>query len=236
MYCIRNLRKWDGGVFNRCGNLHWIYVDRGDVERLKSMMDETLPAQSVFVEVVPQVEGPEVRPAETAFDGASQEVSILCATEGATVYYSIDGSEPSAANGRVYKGPFNIYDSVTVKAIAVKDDWKDSAVASATFTKNNGLSAAINMYDYLPDNDANCPWTVDKEVSHDGVKSVRSGAIGENGVTTMKVTVRGAGRLSFWWKSECEAWDEDYYDIWCVLRWQRDGTATSHCGHDGLEA
>ena len=91
-------------------------------------------------------------------------------------------------------------------------------MASASFTKNNGLSAAINMYDYLPDNDANAPWTVVTDVSHDGVSSARSGAIGENGVTTMKVTVRGAGRLSFWWKSECEEWDEDYYDYgaFCV--------------------
>lgn len=160
----------------------------------------------------PQIETPVVSPVSAAFDGASLEVTISCATEGATVYYTIDGSEPNVANGRVYKGPFNIYDSVTVKAIAVKDDWKDSAVASAAFTKNNGLSAAINMYDYLPDYDANAPWTVDAEVSHDGVSSARSGAIGENGVTTMKVTVRGAGRLSFWWKSECEACDEDYYD------------------------
>ena len=44
------------------------------------------------------------------------------------------------------------------------------------------------------------------------MKSARSVAIGENGVTTKKVTVRGVGRLSFWWKSECEEWDEDYYD------------------------
>ena len=163
-------------------------------------------------------ETPVISAESAAFDAASQEVTILCATEGATVYYTIDGSEPSAANGRVYKGPFNIYDSVTVKAIAVKNDWKDSAVASVAFTKNNGLSVAINMYDYLPDNDVNAPWTVDTEVSHDGVKSARSGAIGENGVTSMKVTVRGAGRLSFWWKSECEEWDEDYYDYgaFCV--------------------
>ena len=172
----------------------------------------------VFTRKWYETETPVISAESAAFDGALQAVAISCATEGATVYYTIDGSEPSAANGRVYKGPFNIYDSVTVKAIAVKDDWKDSAVASAAFTKNNGLSAAINMYDYLPDNDANCPWTVDKEVSHDGVSSARSGAIGENGVTTMKVTVRGAGRLSFWWKSECEAWDEDYYDYgaFCV--------------------
>ena len=189
--------------------------------RAKAFKEGWLSSEEVvqtFTRVWYTNETPVISAESAAFDAVSQEVAISCATEGAMVYYTIDGSEPSEANGRVYKGPFSIYDSATVKAIAVKDDWKDSAVASAAFTKNNGLSAAINMYDYLPDNDANAPWTVDTDVSHDGVSSARSGAIGENGVTTMKVTVRGAGRLSFWWKSECEAWDEDYYDYgaFCV--------------------
>ena len=183
--------------------------------RVRAYKDKWFPSEEVvqtFTRVWYTNEPPVISAESAAFDTASQEVAISCATEGATVYYTIDGSEPSAANGRVYKGPFRIYDSVTVKAIAVKDDWKESVVASAAFTKKNGLSAAINMYDYLPDNDADAPWTVDADVSHDGVKSVRSGAIGEDGVTTMKVTVRGAGKLTFWWKSECEEWDEDYYD------------------------
>ena len=190
-------------------------ISESTTVRAKAFKTDWFPSEEVvqtFTRVWYTNETPVISAESATFDTTSQEVAISCATEGATVYYTIDGSEPSAANGRVYKGPFNIYDSVTVKAIAVKDDWKDSAVASASFTKNNGLSAAINMYDYLPDNDANVPWTVDAEVSHDGVSSARSGAIGENGVTTMKVTVRGAGRLSFWWKSECEEWDEGYYD------------------------
>ena len=215
---IRNgVTSIGASAFANCPKLGRVIVDEGDVERVKEMLGGNVAARCAFVEI-PRVKCPAIEPQTVQFDGVSQKVTISCATEGATVYYTIDGSEPSAANGRVYKGPFNIYDSVTVKAIAVKDDWKNSAVASAVFTKNNGLSAAINMYDYLPDNDANAPWTVVTDVSHDGVSSARSGAIGENGVTTMKVTVRGAGRLSFWWKSECEAWDEDYYDYgaFCV--------------------
>ena len=170
-------------------------------------------AVQTFTRVWYTNETPVISAESGAFDAASQEVMISCATEGATVYYTIDGSEPSAANGRVYKGPFRIYDSVTVKAIAVKDDWKDSAVASAAFTKNNGLSAAINMFDCLPETDATYPWTVVSDVTHDGVSAVRSGAIGANGLTYLQLTVRGAGRLSFWWKTTCEPmWDGAYYD------------------------
>lgn len=199
-------------AFAGCRGLREVLTDYGDSERIKGLLTSAGVDLSEVSVIEWQLPWPVVMPAGAEFEGASQEVTISCATEETTVYYTLDGSEPSMANGHVYKGPFNIYDSVTVKAIAVKDGWKDSAVASAAFTKNNGLSAAINMYDYLPDNDASAPWTVDTEVSHDGVSSVRSGTVGHNGSTVMMVSVRGRGRLSFWWKSECEEYDEDYYD------------------------
>lgn len=76
------------------------------------------------------------------------------------------------------------------------------------------LGPALNLLDYLPDNDVESPWAVDNSVSHDGTSSVRSGLLGDNGgETALKVTVRGAGKLTFWWKSECEEeCDGEYYD------------------------
>ena len=61
---------------------------------------------------------------------AGTKVAIACATEGATIYYSIDGTEPTEE----YSAPFALNEAATVKAIAVKDGWNDSEIATASFT------------------------------------------------------------------------------------------------------
>ena len=61
------------------------------------------------------------------------EVTITCATEGAKIYYTTDGTEPTASSTE-YTGAISITEAVTLKAIAVKDGMNDSAVASASYT------------------------------------------------------------------------------------------------------
>ena len=50
------------------------------------------------------------------------------------------------------------------------------------------------------------PWGRIQEAaqSHDGVASLRSGAIGNDQSSTLKIQVDGAGELSFWWKVSSE--------------------------------
>ena len=69
----------------------------------------------------------------------SMRVVITCATEGADIYYTVDGSVPSAANGIKYTGEFTVSATTTVKAIAVKEGLDDSAVAFATYTKDSAI-------------------------------------------------------------------------------------------------
>lgn len=69
----------------------------------------------------------------------SIQVSITCATEGADIYYTLDGSVPSISNGIKYTGEFTVSDTTTVKAIAVKEGLTDSAIASATYTKDSSV-------------------------------------------------------------------------------------------------
>lgn len=64
-------------------------------------------------------------------------VEITTATEGATIYYSTDGTEPTADNIKeltMYVAPISITRAVTIKAIAVSDKQDESAVQSATYT------------------------------------------------------------------------------------------------------
>ena len=49
--------------------------------------------------------------------------------------------------------------------------------------------------------DGDCPWFADGDAA-------RSGAIGDNGTTTLSTTVQGRGILTFRWRTSCE-WDYD---------------------------
>ncbi len=62
------------------------------------------------------------------------DVEITSDTYGAHIYYTLDGSEPSANNGTMYTGPVTISDeSTTLKAVAIYGD-VTSPVTSATYT------------------------------------------------------------------------------------------------------
>ncbi|MBR4655976.1 MAG: S-layer homology domain-containing protein [Oscillospiraceae bacterium] len=71
-------------------------------------------------------------PKSGEFSG-SKTVTITCATKGADIYYTTDGTTPSAAS-TLYTGSFSISATTTVKAIAIKAGMNDSEIASATYT------------------------------------------------------------------------------------------------------
>ena len=68
---------------------------------------------------------------------SSQSVSLSCATDGASIYYRIDGAEPTADTtdgSQLYSSPITVNVNMTIKAIAVKEGMENSAVADATYT------------------------------------------------------------------------------------------------------
>jgi hypothetical protein len=80
----------------------------------------------------PTVAAPTFSPAAGTYTQA-QNVSISCATEGATIYYTLDGSTPDE-NSTLYASPISISETTTVKAIGVKEGYTNSSVATATYT------------------------------------------------------------------------------------------------------
>ena len=80
---------------------------------------------------VAAVEKPVITPASyEGFD--AQEVTITCGTADAKIYYTLDGTEPSATSTE-YTAPFTVNAAATVKAIAIKGS-DLSAVATANIT------------------------------------------------------------------------------------------------------
>ena len=66
------------------------------------------------------VERPVATPA-AGFYTEPQNVTLTCATEGATIYYTLDGKEPTAASTE-YTAPISISKTTTLKAIAIKGE------------------------------------------------------------------------------------------------------------------
>ena len=88
-------------------------------------------ADSEIITHNPKLTAPTFSVAEGTYY-ATQNVS-LSAADGATIYYTTDGSEPTSASSS-YSTPLSISSTTTVKAFAVKADCVDSEVASATYT------------------------------------------------------------------------------------------------------
>ena len=70
---------------------------------------------------------------ESGAVNSGTSVTISCATEGAKIYYTTDGNDPTASSTE-YKAAISVTTAVTLKAIAVKDGMNGSAVASVSYT------------------------------------------------------------------------------------------------------
>ena len=82
----------------------------------------------------PVVAGPVFSPTTGTFD-SSASVTLTTATEGADIYYTTDGSAPTTSSTK-YTSAISISATTTIKAIAVKSGYVNSAVVSKTYTKN----------------------------------------------------------------------------------------------------
>ena len=104
--------------------------------------------------ILPTVVAPTILPEDREF-ASSVEVSMTCATDGATIYYTVDGTEPTTSS-TAYSAPFTLNATTTVKAIAVLGN-ETSQVVTATFTKT-GIET-IAAAQALPTSGANANFT-----------------------------------------------------------------------------
>lgn len=92
-------------------------------------------AQITKIEVYFASEAGVAKPTFTPAAGTyseAQSVTISCATSGATIYYTLDGEEPTDQSTE-YTGAINVSETTTIKAIAYDATGASSNVASATY-------------------------------------------------------------------------------------------------------
>ncbi|MDD6070962.1 MAG: chitobiase/beta-hexosaminidase C-terminal domain-containing protein, partial [Clostridiales bacterium] len=118
----------------------------------------------------------------------NQSVSLTSSTEGATIYYTTDGNEPTLAGGvpggttQKYTAPISVTGTegqsvqTTIKAIAVKNGMQDSSVETFSYTiqiQEEDITPDPDPVDYDILDGANRSWTQNS----DGSLSIRgSGA------------------------------------------------------------
>jgi hypothetical protein len=103
----------------------------------------------LFVETPEQVATPTFDPEEGTYTEA-QNVTIACETEEATIHYTVDGTEPTAESP-VYTEAIAVGETMTIKAIAVKEGMTDSEIASATYTINIPVPIDVAAPTFTPE-------------------------------------------------------------------------------------
>ncbi len=137
---------------------------------------------------------------------AGTEVSLACGTEGATIYYTIDGTNPSAAS-LVYSAPIVVNESLTINAIAVKEGMDDSVVATASYTVADGNSTMFNFADITSLTPAYDPAKAEAEANPAENKSfVVDDVIFTNGVIYVKATNGGGNPDKLYYAANADTW------------------------------
>ncbi len=172
---------------------------------------QLLPVKVVSASGKDVCSAPEFSPASCELlKGAT--VTITSATEGATIHYTIDGTEPTSTS-TVYSEPIIVVFDVTIKAIAVKEGFENSDVATATYTIKEvapieGTTATFNFSD---------PTTLDPAYTLDDCTADGSNMKVEkaqfdfyaNGVS-LSTTASGNG-ARIYYQSASEAWSYRIY-------------------------
>ena len=108
----------------------YVRIPETDTQKASAVTSSTQTAPKLTVAA------PVFKPDGTTSFRGTQTVEISCATPGASIYYTTDGTTPTST-GTIYSGAISLTSTTTIKAIAVKADMNDSAVAEATFTRRS---------------------------------------------------------------------------------------------------
>ena len=150
-----------------------------------------------------KVAKPTFSPVPGTFDAATQ-VSIVCGTEGATIHYTTDGTDPTAESP-VYSEDIAVKEgTMTIKAIAIKEDMTNSDIAEGVYTikQNAGLDFDPKQYNLYLGVEFNAPTleapeglTVTYESNNTNVAEVNA----ETGAVTIKAT--GEATITARWEA-----------------------------------
>jgi uncharacterized protein len=111
-------------------NLGKIIQIRGDLEAYFAVPGLKNADEFIFVDGTPPE--PQAEKVKSSVEGQvvskGTQVTLSTATPDAAIYYTVDGSNPTA-DSTLYTAPITINEDVTIKAIAIKEGLKNSSIA-----------------------------------------------------------------------------------------------------------
>ena len=203
---------WSDGTNNYAGGVAFD-VPGTDVTLTAVWMEKRLAAPTISV--------------AGTYDGISTPVSIT-ADAGASIWYTLDGSEPSPENGCLYDGAFDVEGTMTVKAVATRDDWFDSEVSVARTARSWGtLNECLDNQHIDVSTSGDASWYGVAMATATNGTALRSGVIGDGQESRLYVGISGEGELSFRWKVSSEAFKQFQVDY---VSFSIDGTEMAWIG------
>ena len=129
-----------------------LHGDNTGTSRLTLQLEGTDITTSTLLEVVGAESMPVATPTASRISGTSvmrgETVALYCDTEGATIWYTLDGTCPCDENGtrQRYTEPIAINSQTTLRAYAVKGDMQESRVATFEYyiIGANGLDSTTS--------------------------------------------------------------------------------------------
>lgn len=132
----------------------------------------------------------------------TQSVELSCATDGATIYYTIDGSEPTSSSTE-YSTAISVSKSTTIKAVAIKGEEK-SNVASASYK----ITTYANVADLVADGEPTTTgYPVTVTLTNEVIKSFYTSSGYRNGIY-LNYTNPGGKDIEIYCKNVPDAWEE----------------------------
>lgn len=140
------------GIVNTNGYVPYtgpIVLNEGGTETIQAYATETgynqtYPISVSYTMELPAASAPVFSPAPGTYSG-SQSVSISDSVNGATIYYTTDGSVPTTASS-VYSGPITVSGSETLAATAIASGYSMSATTSGTYLINSVATSLIYTF------------------------------------------------------------------------------------------
>lgn len=160
---------------------------------------------------------------------AGTEVEITTRTEGATIYYTLDGTEPDEESEQ-YFTPIVIEENTTINAIAIRTDMYRSEIATATYTVP--VAGGIKADFIFHGEDANVKdLTTDKTIEANNGQEPEGDANDLNGIEFVNEQVslvidKGEGYSPRWWLNEKSGTE---------LRFYKGNTLTIAINEDGYK-